>query len=258
MKNSKTQTSWFKIIVCFIAGVLLASHTGKIPGAIPLIQGEFNLSLTKVGFFVSGFSLVGLLFGLWFGHFFQRYPLWGVAASSLLISGLSSALVTLTNDFTVLMLSRFAEGTGFMLGIVSLPMLVAANSNANDRPLALAIWSCFVPIGIGLTLAFSAPSLSLIGWRGIWLLISALSIVGSIIITVVFSKSLKGSLFTSKEKPKRSEPIRRVFNTKEVILFGALFLLFSVQFQPTVAYLPSLLLGTVSYTHLTLPTKRIV
>tara|TARA_Y100000739_G_scaffold203824_1_gene190072 strand:- start:259 stop:1464 length:1206 start_codon:yes stop_codon:yes gene_type:complete len=243
LKNSKTQTSWFKIIVCFIAGVLLASHTGKIPGAIPLIQGEFNLSLTKVGFFVSGFSLVGLLFGLWFGHFFQRYPLWGVAASSLLISGLSSALVTLTNDFTVLMLSRFAEGTGFMLGIVSLPMLVAANSNANDRPLALAIWSCFVPIGIGLTLAFSAPSLSLIGWRGIWLLISALSIVGSIIITVVFSKSLKGSLFTSKEKPKRSEPIRRVFNTKEVILFGALFLLFSVQFQPTVAYLPSLLLG---------------
>ena len=243
MKNSKTQTSWFKIIVCFIAGVLLASHTGKIPGAIPLIQGEFNLSLTKVGFFVSGFSLVGLLFGLWFGHFFQRYPLWGVAASSLLISGLSSALVTLTNDFTVLMLSRFAEGTGFMLGIVSLPMLVAANSNANDRPLALAIWSCFVPIGIGLTLAFSAPSLSLIGWRGIWLLISALSIVGSIIITVVFSKSLKGSLFTSTEKPKRSEPIRRVFNTKEVILFGALFLLFSVQFQPTVAYLPSLLLG---------------
>ena len=242
-KNSKTQTSWFKIIICFIAGVLLASHTGKIPGAIPLIQGEFNLSLTKVGFFVSGFSLVGLLFGLWFGHFFQRYPLWGVAASSLLISGLSSALVTLTNDFTVLMLSRFAEGTGFMLGIVSLPMLVAANSNAKDRPLALAIWSCFVPIGIGLTLAFSAPSLSLIGWRGVWLIISALSIVGSIIITVVFSKSLKRSLVTSKAKPKRSEPIRRVFKTKEVILFGALFLLFSVQFQPTVAYLPSLLLG---------------
>ena len=242
-KNSKTQTSWFKIIICFIAGVLLASHTGKIPGAIPLIQGEFNLSLTKVGFFVSGFSLVGLLFGLWFGHFFQRYPLWGVAASSLLISGLSSALVTLTNDFTVLMLSRFAEGTGFMLGIVSLPMLVAANSNAKDRPLALAIWSCFVPIGIGLTLAFSAPSLSLIGWRGVWLIISALSIVGSIIITVVFSKSLKRSLVTSKEEPKRSEPIRRVFKTKEVIFFGALFLLFSVQFQPTVAYLPSLLLG---------------
>ena len=242
-KNSKTQTSWFKIIICFTAGVLLASHTGKIPGAIPLIQGEFNLSLTKVGFFVSGFSLVGLLFGLWFGHFFQRYPLWSVAASSLLISGLSSALVTLTNDFTVLMLSRFAEGTGFMLGIVSLPMLVAANSNAKDRPLALAIWSCFVPIGIGLTLTFSAPSLSLIGWRGVWLIISALSIVGSIIITVVFSKSLKRSLVTSKEEPKRSEPIRRVFKTKEVILFGALFLLFSVQFQPTVAYLPSLLLG---------------
>ena len=119
----------------------------------------------------------------------------------------------------------------------------AANSNAKDRPLALAIWSCFVPIGIGLTLAFSAPSLSLIGWRGVWLIISALSIVGSIIITVVFSKSLKRSLVTSKEEPKRSEPIRRVFKTKEVILFGALFLLFSVQFQPTVAYLPSLLLG---------------
>ena len=109
-KNSQTQTSWFKIIVCFIAGVLLVSHTGKIPGVIPAIQGEFDLSLTKVGFLVSGFSLVGLLFGLWFGHFFQRYPLWSVAASSLLISGLSSVLVTLTNNFTVLMLSRFVEG----------------------------------------------------------------------------------------------------------------------------------------------------
>ncbi|MGB0635485.1 MAG: hypothetical protein ACPGKG_07770 [Paracoccaceae bacterium] len=86
-----------------------------------------------------------------------------MAASSLLISGISSALVTLTNDFTVLMLSRLVEGAGFMLGIVSLPMLIATNSNARDRPLALAIWSCFVPIGIGLTLAFSAPSLTLAG-----------------------------------------------------------------------------------------------
>lgn len=242
-KNSEDQTSWFKIIVCFFAGVLLVSHTGKIPGAIPLIQGEFNLSLTKVGFLVSGFSLIGLLFGLWFGYFFQRYPLWCVAASSLLISGISSALVTLTNDFTVLMLSRLVEGTGFMLGIVSLPMLIATNSNARDRPLALAIWSCFVPIGIGLTLAFSAPSLTLIGWRGVWLIISGLSIFGSIIITVVFSKSLKGSLITIKKQPKRFGPILTVFKTREIILFGALFLLFSIQFQPTVAYLPSLLLG---------------
>ena len=44
------------------------------------------------------------------------------------ISGLSSVLVTLTNNFTVLMLSRFVEGAGFMLGIVSLPMLIAAHS----------------------------------------------------------------------------------------------------------------------------------
>ena len=186
---------------------------------------------------------MGLLFGLWFGHFFQRYSLWGVAASSLLISGLSSALVTLTNNFTVLMLSRLAEGAGFMLGIVSLPMLIAANSNTNDRPLALAIWSCFVPIGIGITLAFSASSISLIGWREVWLIISALSIFSFIIITVIFSKSLRGSLITSKEEPKRSEPIRSVLKAKEVILFGALFLLFSIQFQPTVSYLPSLLLG---------------
>jgi predicted MFS family arabinose efflux permease len=242
-KNRETQTSWFKIIICFGAGVLLVSHTGKIPGAIPLIQAEFNLSLTKIGFLVSGFSLVGLLFGLWFGHFFQRYPLWGVAASSLLISGLSSALITLTNNFTVLMLSRFAEGAGFMLGIVSLPMLIAANSNARDRPLALAIWSCFVPIGIGITLAFSAPILSLIGWRGVWLIISGFSIFGSIIITVIFSKSLRESSVTSNKEPEKSEPIRSVFKTKEVILFGTLFLLFSIQFQPTVAYLPSLLLA---------------
>ena len=53
-KNNEDRTSWFKIIVCFFAGVLLVSHTGKIPGVIPAIQGEFDLSLTKGGFLVSG------------------------------------------------------------------------------------------------------------------------------------------------------------------------------------------------------------
>ena len=242
-KNSQTQTSWFKIIVCFIAGVLLVSHTGKIPGVIPAIQGEFDLSLTKVGFLVSGFSLVGLLFGLWFGHFFQRYPLWSVAASSLLISGLSSVLVTLTNNFTVLMLSRFVEGAGFMLGIVSLPMLIAAHSSNKDRALALAIWSCFVPIGIGVTLAFSASSLNLIGWRGIWLAIGGLSVCGSAIVVFVFQVTYSATQPNSQKEYRKTESIFTVFKTKEVILFGILFLLFSVQFQPTVAYLPSLLLG---------------
>ena len=96
------------------------------------------------------------------------------------------------------MLSRFVEGAGFMLGIVSLPMLIAAHSNNKDRALALAIWSCFVPIGIGVTLAFSASSLNLIGWRGIWLAIGGLSVCGSAIVVFVFQKTYSATQLNSQ------------------------------------------------------------
>lgn len=236
------QTSdWAAIWLCLLAAMALVTHAGKIAGTVPLIQTELSLSFTETGFLVACFSGLAAITGVSFGRYLQRWRLWMLACCGLLLTGSASLLASQTQIFEIFLFLRLLEGAGYMMGVTSLPAIMVAAAAARHQTLTMAIWSCFVPASLSLTLLGTAFGIDFLGWRGIWEATAFLCLATALILFFYFRKSAPPSAISTEQRDAR-EPVRRIFEKPEIILMGLLFFFYSILFQPSIAYLPSLFL----------------
>ena len=239
--EGRQASDWAAIWLCLLAAMTLVTHAGKIAGTVPLIQAELGLSLTETGFLVACFSGLAAITGVSFGRYLQRWRLWMLACCGLLLTGLSSLLAGQTSSFEFLLFLRLLEGAGYMMGVTSLPAIMVAAAAARHQTLTMAVWSCFVPASLSLTLLGTAFGIDYFGWRGIWEITAGLCLVVALILFFYFRKSSPPPTISTEQRDAR-EPVRRIFEKPEILLMGLLFFFYSIMFQPAIAYLPSLFL----------------
>ena len=99
--------------------------------------------------------------------------LWPLLLAGLAVLAGASALGAASSSLMLLLATRVAEGLGLMLVVIAAPALITRLSAPHDRPLAFALWGCFMPFGMAVVM-LAAPALSAIGWRGLWLGMSGL------------------------------------------------------------------------------------
>lgn len=175
MDNTHAQTvrsDWGVIAWAVGGGIVAALHVGKGPPALPLLRADLDLSLVAAGFVVSVFNALGMLFALPMGVLADRLGrrhLLGAGFLFLAVGGIGGAMA---GTLPLLLLSRFVEGVGFIAVIVSAPAIIVAAAQGRDRPLALSLWSVFMPAGMTVALVAAPPILGAVGWRGLWLVIA--------------------------------------------------------------------------------------
>ena len=168
-----SRTRWGLVLVATGAGVIAAAHVGKVPAALPAIRAEFGLDLVSAGWVVSIFNATGMAGGMLAGVFadrigHRRLALTGLAA--LLLGSLAGATA---ESGTVLLLTRFLEGLGFVTTAVSAPSIIANAAKHRDRRLALGLWGAYMPAGVAAMMLMSPALLAPFGWRGLWLAVAA-------------------------------------------------------------------------------------
>jgi len=173
--SDAARTDWRAVWAIFAIGVVSAAYIGKAPPALPLLRTELGLTLVEAGLVATMFNVIGGIVGIFagmladrFGH--KRAALAGLAA---LIAG--SLLGVFAADYATLLLGRFLEGAGFILTSVSGVALVTQVTRLADRPRAMALWSAYMPTGGAAALVAAPWLLVTIGWRGLWLVVAALS-----------------------------------------------------------------------------------
>lgn len=244
------KTDWLRIALCFVAGMLTISHNAKLPGAIPALQEQLGFSLTAAGILVSAFSIITAGFGIFISRAMRRFPLWFVAMSALILGGGASIIASFFEDFLILSVMRVIEGLGYLLCVVSLPALIQAHARADDRNLVMAIWSCFVPAGMGVTMIVIAPMQSGQGWMFIWQVIGFISLAVGLLVVLAFKIFTKpGTLNETQTHHKSPSPSlwQNLTRHKDILIIFLIFLPFSVSFQPVMAFLPSLLIDTTGF-----------
>jgi predicted MFS family arabinose efflux permease len=161
-------TRWPAVSVGIASGVVAATFVGKLPGALPTLSGQFDLSLVAAGWVVSMFNALAVFTAVFFGFIADRAGalrscLAGLAA--LALGGAAGALATSTG---MLLASRFVEGAGFIAVGVSAPALIVSAAVGRDRVLALGVWSAYLPFGFAAMLLVTPFVLEAAGWRGLW------------------------------------------------------------------------------------------
>lgn len=175
MIDSRKRTDWLLVVAAFGAGVIGAAHIGKVPAALPELRAELDLGLVGAGWVVSIFSATGMACGVVAGLVSDRLGHCRVLLAALAILAVASFWGAHAGSGAELLFSRFAEGLAFLVIVVAAPSIIAESSSAGDRRLAVGMWGSFMPAGMALMLALAPFVQGWIGWRGSWMLMSAVT-----------------------------------------------------------------------------------
>ena len=226
------------VAVAIAAGLIVAFHMGKVPGALPYLIETFDLSLSESGLIVSAFSLLAAVSGALFGLVIARVGVYLSGLFGLLITGVGAMLGAGSDTYMQLLGSRVAEGIGFVLVAVSMPSLINRICPENIRPVAMGVWGAFIPAAMCLMLAGSPVLLAQNGWQTLWVVTGLLTLVWMIVFGVML-KSSRQSLVQRNMECIQSKPrINEVLQSGPITVV-AVFICYSALFAAVTTYLPA-------------------
>ncbi len=166
---SDHRTAWASVWVVFAAGLAAGAHICKVPPALPLLRADLGITLVQSGFIATMFYAMGGVVGVFVGAVVDRYGQKRFALIGLACLCAGGVLGVFVQDYQGLLLSRFIEGVGFMLFTVAGVPLLAGVTQPAERPVALSLWSAYMPTGGALALIAAPIALATLGWRSLWL-----------------------------------------------------------------------------------------
>lgn len=219
-------------------GVTCALHIGKLPVAIPALQSGLGVSLVQAGFLLSLVQLAGMTLGLFVGLAADRLGPRRVMLFGLIGLALGSAWGAMAVSPADLLASRALEGLGFLLAVLPAPGLIRRHV-ADPRLLAKALgwWGAYMPLGTALALLLGAPVIEWLGWRAVWLGLTACSLLA----LVGLWRGLPTDAVLAGQGASLGPRLRRTLAAPGPWLVALAFFLYSGQWLAVVGFLPTIL-----------------
>ncbi len=242
MKVDSEAANWGLILAIFGAGVAASFQVGKTPPSLPLIRSELGLTLVTAGWVISILNLVGALSGLVSGTVADLLGRRRILLAGLLFLCLGSLLGGLAPNAVMLLVSRFIEGVGYILVIVTGPALIIGITPPRSIRQALGLWAGFMPTGTSLMMLLSPLILENVGWRGLWLVNTGLILAYCIFLARITS-GIGGSPFSGGDRIKTVwRDIRMTLSRPGPAILAVTFTLYALQFMAVIGFLPTLLI----------------
>ena len=231
------QTQWPIVWVAFGAGIVAATHIGKLPPALPEIRLALDAGLVTGGWIASMISCTGFALGLVAGSLADRLGQRQVLIFGLLAMTIGSLLGAFAQSGEVMLLSRFIEGVGYTSVTITGAGMITHVTAAGDRKWALGIWSSYVPVGFSVMLIAGALVLEAWGWRTLWLISSGITVVWASIVwkaTLGWQRQSGNVAMTSM-----LNNVTRCLASPGALLAAGCFALYASQHISMMAWLPS-------------------
>jgi MFS family permease len=177
-----SETQWPVVWVAFGAGIIAASHIGKLPPALPQIGTELEAGLILSGWIASMISTIGFALGLVAGALADRLGQRRVMILGLMTLTVGSLLGTFAQSSTMLLAARFIEGLGYTATTITGAAIIARATIDQDRKWALGVWAAYMPIGFACMMMFAALILDSFGWRVLWGVSATLTLIWTLIV----------------------------------------------------------------------------
>jgi MFS family permease len=156
---------WYVVGAVVGSGIVTAIQVGKAAIATPMLQKDLGLDLAAAGWLTGTFAILGVVGGIPAGALVAR-----AGDRRILILGLASLMMgavmgATASGYALLLASRVLEGFGFLLVTVAGPAMLNRVVRSEQRDVALALWSCFMPAGMALAMLVGTLFSD---WRALW------------------------------------------------------------------------------------------
>ena len=241
--SRRGSTRWDIVALAFAAGYVVGMQVGKVPPALPILEAELGLPRVIAGLIASSFYGIGAVCGVAGGLLIDRLGIGRMVVAGGAVMALASLAGGFAGSGTQLLAARIVEGFGFATLSLAAPKMLVAATDAGVRRFVLGVWGTYMPVGIALSLVLATVLQEAIGWRGLWFLNSGLILLFLLVFAWGAAPSRwrvpapgGGTLDTAGARATLARP--------GPWLFGACFVIFAVQWQALVAWLPTFLIET--------------
>lgn len=228
-------TRWRAVWAVYAAGLAAGAHLTKVPPALPALREELGLTLVESGFIATMFNVMGMTVGMLAGVLCDRLghkPLALLGLAGMVGGGLLGAAAP---GFGALLLSRFLEGVGFIVFVVSAPALMAAAvGSVRDRSRALGLWSSYMPTGGTIALLAAPALITAWGWRGLWSATAAATAVAALVFWRAVTAAPYGGVSSMRL-------VVESLAQKGNLVMAALFAFYVAQWSSVMIWLPTFL-----------------
>lgn len=175
--TSETDTRWRLVIVLIACGVVAATHVGKAPPSLPLMRAELGFGLAASGWVLSMINVIGMAIGLFAGLLADRIGPRRTVLGGLALLAIADLAGAFAQSVEAVLLGRFVEGIGFFATVVATPAAMLPATAPRHQRLVLGIWGAYMPAGTAAMLLIAPLALPSLGWRGLWAIDGALSLL---------------------------------------------------------------------------------
>lgn len=233
------ETRWFPVAMAVLAGVLAGVNVGKVAPALPVLRADLGIDLVTAGWVASAIAAAMAALGLLVGMLADRMGaarLLGICVVVLACGGLLGAAASGGGG---LVAGRLVEAVGFVGIVVAAPRMIVLSTRPEDRGLALGIWAAYMPCGMAIAMLAAPPLLAEVGWRGLWIAGAALAGLYMMARPPFFVAAVPASPSDAGRLEWRPMLVPGPW------LYGAAFLVYSVQWFAVMTWLPTLLIDTL-------------
>jgi len=228
-------------LVVILGGVAAALHVGKLPPAIPALQGALGLSLLQAAFLLSMVQGAGMCAGVAFGALADSLGLKRSMLVGLSVLAVASALGGASDHVALLLALRAAEGFGFLLTVLPAPGLVRRLVPPERMSLMLGVWGAYMPLATASALLLGPLWIGAFGWRSWWWLLGAASAAAALwLARAVPAAAAAPAASTAQSQPHWSARLRQTLGTRGPWLTATSFAVYSGQWLAVIGFLPSI------------------
>ncbi|EZP71099.1 Major facilitator superfamily protein [Sphingomonas paucimobilis] len=173
--------SWTSIITIFFVGLIAAASIGKILPLIPDVASSMGVDAGAVSWCISSIAAAAVLLAPLGGSLTERIGDRRLMALGMVIIVAGNVGDYYAPSFASLIVSRLIEGGGCIFVSLGSLAMVARTTTGARQPLAMALISTTVPVGIGLSAALAGFA-SGPGWPIVFVIHAVAALAGLLLI----------------------------------------------------------------------------
>lgn len=179
---------WVALALLFLIGVSAPFQFQAVAALAPFLIAEAGLSYTDIGVLSGIFMLPGVILAAPCGPLAARYGDRLAMALGIALMAASSIAFALTDDYTVMLVSRIVGGAGAVAVSVLLPKVVTDWFHGREIATGMAIIASSVGFGIGLATAILPIIAEATSWRIAMHVNAGVAALAIVIVMAVYSE----------------------------------------------------------------------
>ncbi|MBP8161781.1 MAG: MFS transporter [Ottowia sp.] len=226
--------------IVILAGVSAALHVGKLPPALPVLQGELGITLVQAGFLLSLVQLASMTLGIVAGLMADGIGLKRCVVTGLALLSAAGLAGGFAHDATALLALRAAEGLGFLLTTVPAPSLVRRTVAPAAPTRMLGVWGSFMPFGTAVALLIGPLVMAGFGWPAWWWLTAAFSLGMALWVAARVPSDPPRAKNAAADAAPWRQRLAQTLRAPGPWLGALIFGVYSAQWLAVIGFLPSL------------------